>query len=227
MLTPKKKLTRREIKEDKLVTTWFKATDWLTHHSREVLLAAGGVVVIVGLIILFNWMRTRDEQEASEQFAQARAEYNKQNYTGTIPILEKLVSEHGGSKSAGTAMIYLANAYMQTKDYVNAEKYYQRYLDDGDNDPILSVSAAFGVAAAQEERGELAKAAKLYEEGASDYPESYRAPQLLLHAARCYKQANQPEAARRVLQKIIDKYPKSNFLEDAKLLLAETGQASS
>ncbi|MCG3117989.1 MAG: Outer membrane protein assembly factor BamD [bacterium] len=227
MLTPKKKLTRREMKEDKLVTTWFKATDWLTQHSREVLLAAGGVVVIIGLIILFNWMKSRDEQEAAEQFAQARAEYNKQNYTGTIPLLEKLVSEHGGSKSAGLAMIYLANAYMQTKDYVNAEKYYQKYLDDGDDDPILNASAAFGVAATQEERGEFAKAAKLYEEGANDYPDSYRAPQLLLNAARCYKQASQTEAARRVLQKIIDKYPKSSLLEDAKLLFAETGQASS
>ena len=98
MLKPKKKLTRREMKEDKLVTSWFKAMDWLSQHSREVLLAAAGVVVVVGLIIFFNWMNSRDEQEASEQFAQARAEYNKQNYTGTIPLLEKLVSEHGGSK---------------------------------------------------------------------------------------------------------------------------------
>jgi len=227
MLTPKKKLSRRELKEDKLVTMWFKATNWLEQHLRELSMAVGGAVVVVGLFVLFNWMKSRDEQNASEQLAQARTEYNKSNYTAAIPVLEKLVSDFGGTKSGNMATIYLANAYMQTKDYVNAEKYYQKYLDDGEDDQILKVSAAAGVAATQEERGEFANAARLYEEAANDHDESYRAPQLLLLAARSYKQANQAEAARRVLQKLIDKYPKSNLVEDAKMLMAETGQASS
>jgi len=227
MLTPKKKLTKREIKQDKLVTTWFKVNDWLRQHTREVVMIVGGVALVIGLLIFFNWMKTSDEQNAAEKLAQARAEYNKSNYTAAIPILEKLVSEYGGSQSTGMAMIYLANAYMHTKDYANAEKYYNKYLDDGDNDPILAISAAFGVAATYEERGEFAKAATLYDKAANEYDASYRAPQLLMSAARCYKQANQAEPARRALQKLIDKYPKSNLVEDAKLLLAETGQASS
>lgn len=227
MLTPKKQLSRREMKEDKLVTTWVKATNWLDQHLREVLMAAGGVIVVIGLIVLFNWMKTRDEQNASEKLAQARAEYNKSNYTAAIPVLEKLVSDFGNTQSGSMAMIYLANAYMQTKDYANAEKYYKKYLDDGNADPILQVTAAAGAAATLEERGEFAKAAKMYEEAANDFSDSYRAPQLLLYAARSYKQANQLEAARQALQKLIDKYPKSTLLEDAKMLLAETGQASS
>jgi len=227
MLTPKKQLSRREIKEDKLVTAWLKATNWLEQHLREVSMAVVGVVVVAGLFVLFNWMKARDEQNAAEKLAQARAEYNKSNYPAAIPVLEKLVSDFGGTKSGNMATIYLANAYMQTKDYVSAEKYYKKYLDDGEDDPILKISAAAGVAATLEERGEFAKAAKLYEDAANDYDESYRAPQLLLLAARSYKQANQAEAARRVLQKLIDKYPKSNLAEDAKMLMAETGQASS
>jgi TolA-binding protein len=227
MLTPKKKLSRREIKEDKLVTAWFKLSDWVVQHTREILMAVAGVAAVMALIFFFNWMKTRDEQNAAEKLVQARAEYNQSNYTAAIPILEKLVSEYGGTKSSGMATIYLANAYMQTRDYANAEKYYKKYLDDGDNDPILRVSAAFGVAATYEERGDFAKAAKLFDEAANDYDDSYRAPQLLMNAARCYKQANQVEPARRALQKLIEKYPKSNLVEDAKLLLAEAGQASS
>jgi TolA-binding protein len=176
---------------------------------------------------LFNYLKGKDEQEASEKFAQARTEYNQQNYTASIPLLEKLVTDYGSSKSAGLATIYLANAYMQTKDYANAEKYYQKYLDDMDNDPILSVSAAFGLAASHEDRGDFAKAAKLYEEAAQKYDDSYRAPQLLMSAARCFKQAGQAEGVRRTLQRLIDKYPKSALLEEAKQLMAETGQASS
>lgn len=227
MLTPKKKLTRREMKQDKLVTTWFKVNDYLSQHLREVLMVIGGVVVIAGVIILFNYLKGKDEQEASEKFAQARTEYNQQNYTAAIPLLEKLLNDYGSSKSAGLATIYLANAYMQAKDYANAEKYYQKYLDDVDSDPILSVSAAFGLAASYEDRGDFAKAAKLYEETAQKYDDSYRAPQFLMSAARCYKQAGQAEGVRRTLQRLIDKYPKSALVEEAKLLMAETGQASS
>jgi len=226
MLTPKKRLSKREIKRDKLVTAWFKVNDWVTQHTREILMAVGGVALVVGLIVLFDWMKARDEQNAAEKFAQARAEYNKQNYPGAIPILEKLVSESGGTQSGELATIYLANAYLQTKDYINAEKYYKKYLDNGD-DPILSIGAAFGVAATYEERGDFARAARLYEEAADDHHDSYRAPQLLISAARSYRQANQTEAARRVLQKLIDQYSKSNLVEEAKLLMAETGQASS
>jgi TolA-binding protein len=100
-------------------------------------------------------------------------------------------------------------------------------LDDADDDPILSVSAANGLAATHEERGDFAKAAKLYEEAANKCAESYRAPQLLISAARCFKQAGQAEGARRALQKLLDKYPKSTHAEEAKLLMAESGQASS
>jgi TolA-binding protein len=227
MLTPKKKLTRREMKEDKLVTTWFKFNDYLTAHAREAAIAVGGVILVAGLFFLFNWLKTRDEQYAAAKFAQARAEYNKPNYTAAIPLLEKLVNDYGGTHSGGLGAIYLANAYMQTKDYANAEKFYQKYLDDADDDPILSVSAAYGLAATHEERGDYAKAAKLFEDAANKYGDSYRAPQLLICAARCFKQAGQAEGTRRALQKLLDKYPKSALAEEAKLLMAETGQASS
>jgi TolA-binding protein len=67
----------------------------------------------------------------------------------------------------------------------------------------------------------------LYEEAAQKYEDSYRVPQLLMSAARCYKQAGQAEGVRRTLQSLIDQYPKSALVEEAKQLMAETGQASS
>jgi TolA-binding protein len=94
-------------------------------------------------------------------------------------------------------------------------------LDDYDDDDILSVAAAAGVAATFVERGEHAKAAELYEKAAREYDNSYRAPELLLDAARSYRAAQNLDAARRVLGTLLDKYPDSRFSEDAKLLQAE------
>jgi TolA-binding protein len=215
------------MKQDKLVTTWLKFADYLSEHTLKLAMAVGGIVLVAGIFFFLNWMKTRGELNASEKLVQARTEYNKQNYVAVIPLLEQLVNEYSGTQSAGIATIYLANAYMHTKDYANAEKFYKKYLDDVDDDPILSISAAYGLAATHEERGDYAKAAALYEQAANEHDESYRAPELLISAARCFKQAGQNEGARRALQKLLDQYPKSALAEEAKLLMAETGQTSS
>ena len=226
MLMPKKKLTRREIKQDKLVTTWFKVYDYITQHSRELLLALAGVIVVIGAVAWYNYRTSQDEQNASGELVRARSEYTKQNYSETIKILENLVSQYNGTKSANLATLYLANAYMQTKDFANAEKYYRIYFDKKGSEPILGVAAAAGLAATQEERGNYAQAAQMYETAANDYEKSYRAPELLMRAGLCFKLAGDSKGVHRVLQRLIDKYPKSALVEDAKLLMAEVGEIS-
>jgi TolA-binding protein len=227
MLKPKKKLTRREIKEDKLVTTWFKATEYLEQHVREALYILAGVVVVIVGIVLYNRSKVEAEESASVEFARAKTEYTNRNYAAAIDILKNVITNYSGTKSATVAIIYLANAYMQNKDYENAGKYYRQYLDDEGDDPILSVAAAAGVAATFDERGNYAEAAKLYEKAANDFEDSYRAPQLLMSAARCYKLTGQPEGVRRVGQNLLDKYPKSGLADEVKLLMAEAGEARS
>jgi TolA-binding protein len=227
MLKPKKKLTRREMKQDKLVTAWFKVYDYLERHTREIFYVIVGITVVAAAIFFLQRSKAQAEQDASAEFARAKSGYAKQSYAAAIDILKNVVSNYSGTKSAGLATIYLANAYMQTKDYANAETYYQKYLDDDDSDPILSMAAAAGLAATHEERGNYAQAAKFYEDAANEHDNSYKAPQLLMNAGRCFKLAGEPAGARRVLQKLIDKYQKSDLVDEAKLLLAEVGEASS
>lgn len=226
MLMPKKKLTRREIKQDKLVTTWFKAYDYMAQHSRELLLVLAGVIAVAGAVAWYNYRSSQDEQNASGELARARSEYTKQNYAEAIKILENLVSQYNGTESADMATLYLANAYMQTKDFANAEKYYRNYIEKKGKEPILGVAAAAGLAATQEERGNYAEAAKMYESTANDFDKSYRAPELLMRAGLCFKLAGDSNGVHRVLQKLIDKYPKSGLVEDAKMLRAEAGETS-
>lgn len=221
MLKPQRKLTKRELKQDKFVTAWFKTTDYLNKHSREVL---GGLAVVAGLIavaIWYNYSVQQDEQKASVLLAHGKGAFEAQQYNAAVDSLVKLVNNHSGTPSAATGTIYLAHAFMQKKEYEFAEKYFQVYLDDYDNDPILSAAAAAGIAATHDERGNYAEAGKLYEKTAKDYKDSYRVPELLLHAARCYQLANRADDARRVLAQLVEDHPKSKFAEEAKLLQAE------
>lgn len=221
MLKPQKRLTKRELKQDKFVIAWFKATDYLSHHVTEILIGLGALAAVIAVVVWYNYDTQQKEQQASVLLAHGKSAYESQLYSAAIDSLVKLVNNYEGTPSAATGTIYLANAFMQKKEYEFAEKYYKAYLEDYDSDPILSAAAAAGVAATHDERGNYAEAAKLYEKTANSYKDSYRAPELLMHAARCYQLANQAESARRALAQLLEKYPKSKFAEDAKMLQAE------
>ena len=224
MLKPQKRLTRREktqMKEDKLVTAWFKTMEYVEQNSKNFLFGLAAVVVLAGGGYYYKWNLQQQEQQASVLFAVGKQAFDSQNFDAAIDSLGKLTNKYGGTTSAGVGTVYLANAFMQKKDYATAERYYRSYLGDYDDDDILSVAASAGVAATFDERGEHGKAAEMYEQAAKEYDKSYRAPELLLDAARCYRAAQNLDAARRVLGTLLEKYPDSRFAEDAKWMQAE------
>lgn len=223
MLTPKKKITRHQMKEDKLVTTYFRVNDYISKHSREVSYVAIGIVAILVLLFLMIRSKREAEQNASVELAKAKMEYARQAYPAAIDILKKLVENFDGTNSAGAGMIYLAHAYMKTQDYVNAENAFAAYLDDYDDDRMLSAAAAAGIAATYDERKEYAKAAELYEKAARRYADLIHGQILLMDAARCHALAGNKQAARGAIQRILEKYPKTAIVEDAKTYLAELG----
>lgn len=223
MLTPKKKLTRHQMKEDKLVTTYFKAVDYVNQHTREITYAVIAVLVVVALAFFMIRSKREAEENASVELAKAKLKFTSQAYQEAIDILKKLVENYDGTKSAGVGTVYLAQAYMKQQDFVNAEKYFQAYLDDYGDDDLLAGAATAGIAATFDERKEYAKAAELYEKAANEFAELMYAPTWLMDAARCYARAGSSQNAQNALRKIIDNYPKTAIVEDAKLYLAELG----
>lgn len=223
MLTPKKKIRRHQMKQDKLVTTYFKVNDYINQHSREAFYAAIGLLAVLVLVFLMIRSKREAEQNASVELAKAKMEFARQAYPAAIDILKSLVENYDGTKSAGIGMIYLGQTHMKTQDYASAERAFSAYLDDYDDDRMLAAAASAGIAATYDERREYAKAAELYEKAANKFAELMYAPTWLMDAARCYAQAGNPQNAQNALRKIIEKYPKTAMLEDAKLYLAELG----
>jgi tetratricopeptide (TPR) repeat protein len=208
------------MKEDKLVTYYFKTTEYVRRNSRTI--STGVTAFGIILLVLFLYQRNKHDKEtkASVEFTKARTEYFQNNYESAINILQDLVDNFGGTKSAKEATYYLANAYFQTKKYDDAERYYQKYLESGDDD-ILKASALSGIAASYEERGNYAEAAKTYKKAAEKYSNGFLAPENLYNAARCFVLAGNKEAASDLLKKLLENYSDSNLKNDAEILLAE------
>ena len=82
-------------------------------------------------------------------------------YKGTEPIL------------ASRALVSLGDAYAGLEDYTNAQKYYKKAIDKGDN--MFAASYMFKLGQVYEELGQTDKALDLYKEIEDKYPQSVEA----------------------------------------------------
>ena len=221
MLKPTKRLTKKQMKEDKLVTTYFKVIDYINQNSKIVSGVIIGIAAIILLTMLFIRSKRSAEINASVELTKARVELLNNNGETAADILQSLIQNYGGTRTAGRGVFYLANIYYEQEKYDESLQYYQKYLDDYDDDIIISSSSYSGMAACFEQKGEYLKAANFYKDGAEKYSEHFEASRQLMSAARCFRLANNKIEARKLYQLIIDKYPESKYKKNAELYLNE------
>ena len=221
MLKARKRITKKQIKQDKFVTYYFKTIDFVKQNQNKVTFALVAVAVVVVLILLFQRSKKMAEINASERLAQANSEIAKGELQQAIDILKSMSDNYSGTNSAAKGTYLLAYTYFQKGEYENALLYFKKYLDDYAGDPILTGAAYSGMGASLEDQGKFSEAAQAYEKGATKFADHFNAPQQLMDAARCYTAENRIADARNCYEKVIKKYPDSNFKNDAELFLAK------
>ena len=70
-----KRITKKEIKEDKLVTTAFQFSEWIQMHLNHVLMVAGGVILLAVVVFFIFSSKAKREQKAAELFGKATLEF--------------------------------------------------------------------------------------------------------------------------------------------------------
>jgi len=220
-LKPRKRITKKQIKEDKFVTNTFKVVEFVQEHMTQLILGVVAIVVIVAISILVTNSRKGKELEAAAQLGRAQLVYQTGDYEGAVHLLEPVLRQYGGSISASQATYYLANCHYFSDNYDKALEFYKKYLNMKHTLPSLKASAMAGVAACHEQKGEFSDAARQYEEAVKVFPEYYQAPEFLMSAGRCFESAGQTEEAKKAYQKVVDAYPESNSIQMAKIAVSE------
>lgn len=161
-LKARKKITHKEIKQDKLVTKYFEARNWFENdeNKKKVYIAAGVLVVLVVVGFLYFSNKKAKNEEAETKLSAVIILYEQGKYpesingdpAANITGLSQIVNEYGSTESGETAKLYLANCYFNIKDYDNALKQFEDY--GGDND-IIKASCLSGIAAVHEAKGDL------------------------------------------------------------------------
>src|SRR3989339_579206 len=164
MLKPKKKISKREIKEDKLVTSYFEATTWYQANKKIVNGVLTGIVILAVVSVVYMNNVSLNDTKATSELGKISPYYDQGKYEvaingnlqDNVRGLQAIVDDYGSTKAGELATFYLANCYFAQADYDKALKY---FLDVDVSNELISVSSIAGAAACYEAQGNYEKAA--------------------------------------------------------------------
>ncbi len=226
MLKPRKRITKKELKQDKLVTTYFNVVEYLKNNRRIVSGTITGVVIAVIAVVIFMNNRRSNNTNAAAELSGTLNLFDGGAYqvaingdpTRNITGLKSIVENYGSSESGEQAKIYLADSYYYLGDYDNAMKYFKDY--DG-NDKFLQASAYAGEAEVYEARGNFEKAAEYYDRAASRDSKNFLTPQYLVGAARNYIKIGKKDRAVELLKRVQKNFANSPYAGNVDFYMAE------
>ncbi len=226
MLKPRKRVTKKELKQDKLVTAYFTTVDFLRNNRKLVSgVVTGLIIAAIVAVAYMNNIRSNNDK-ASAELSEVLGAFRGGAYqvaikgdpTHNVSGLKSIVENYGNSEAGESAKIYLADCYYYLGDYDNAMKYFKGY--DG-SDKFLQATAYAGMAEVYEIRKDYKDAAEYYERAVATDSKSFLAPQYLVGAARNYIKTGRKEKAIALLTRVKKQFPNSQYAQNVNYLMAQ------
>ncbi len=201
-LVKHQKLTKRQIKEDPLVTAAFRGAQVWEQHGTRILLVLGGVALVLLLVFFVSRSRAQSEAQASGNVFRARMSLAQQDYPTATQMLKEIVDSAPGTHAAREAMMLLGDAYATQGKPTEAANWYRRFLAKAGRDHEAKEIGLQGLATSLEDRGDFTQAAATYDELAKIGTTDNERGRALMAEARCLSKAGQTKKAIEVYKEV-------------------------
>ena len=170
--------------------------EWLELHSRQLMFASIGLLVIAGGF----WFYRQSNQRQAESASVALAESESSIASGNLPLaqssLEKLVQRYGSTPSGDQARVLLAQVHYEKDEYQQGMKELAPVTSA--KDAYTAASALNLEAAGLEQSGKLAEAAAGYQKAAARAPDKIDHDVYMANAARVLTTAGKTDEAKKI-----------------------------
>jgi tetratricopeptide (TPR) repeat protein len=221
MLRPKKKITKKELKRDPVLERIAQLDEFVHRQQKYVIYGLVGLVVIGVLAFVLIRSKQQANLAAMGELGLAEQVLANNDYDDAILRLEGIVTRYKKTQGAGIATLLLAQTYIAKNDWENALVQFEKYIDDYDNDKMLTAVAYNGLGIGAEQKGEWKKAAEYFSKAGKIAPYKFQRHEYYLNAARSYlKLEDWPKARARVATILADE-PEGYFKSQAEELNAQ------
>lgn len=203
MLRPKRRVSKKELKQDELLEFLYNSEQFIRKNQKALIYAVIGIVVVIVVALMMMNSRKNAEMAAAAEVGQAQAAFDQGNYQEVIADLEPVVETYKGTNSAGVGVFYLGSASYRLGKFDDAQTYYKQYLDEYDDDPVLSASASASLGAIASNAGNYTTAFQHYKKAARRAPYKFLAEKYSLEAADNAFQAGDLKSANTLLTQLL------------------------
>jgi tetratricopeptide (TPR) repeat protein len=227
VLERRKKISKKQIKEDTLVTTYYRVQSFVIENQARLLIGVAAIALVVVAIVLFTNKRAKDNESAANLLAKVAPLYESgaykeaiegQSATNTVG-LKKIVDDYGGTETGNAAKIFLANSYLLTN---NNDAAYKAFDDYSGSNPLFKATALAGKAGCLETKKEYEKAADLFADAAKISKINPANADYLIRAGINYLHVGKKEEAKNLFETIKRDYKTSPVIYELDRYLAQT-----
>lgn len=217
-----RKLTKKEIKEDKVAEFFLETVQYVREYSKRIVgLALVGVVVLLIVTVAIR-QRREAANEAGVWVWRANMDMKTGNLGSAIQSYSAVIERYRGTWGHSDATFFMANAQFAVGRHDSALVLFEKYLNLGKRRGEFTVSSKEGIAQCLEEMGRYPDAAESYLKVQREHLDSPLAPDALMGAARCYRLAGDLRSAENAYNDLLEIYPDCSQATLAKMLLMET-----
>jgi len=220
MLRPKRRIAKRELKQDALITTYAKLATFYGRERKRIGIVITTVIVLFLAFIVYVKNQSANEEKASSDLGRIFLYFDNGQYDiavdgipeKNLPGLRSIVENYGNTPSGELARFYLASALYQKGNYDEAREQFEDFDGEGQ---LLEAARYSGIAACYEAKGGYADAAEFYEKAVGVASQDVSAAENLNNAARNYARDGNKEKAVELYKKIKKAYPATNYGREA------------
>ena len=241
-----KSTERHKLKENELARSVAAARDMVATRQRDIVRAVVAVVVILLLVGGYTIWRQSKDAKADAALAAGLAVFEAPVIAPTAPApgspapvqqpgtfqteqakleaaLPKLMAaaDQYPNTDAGIAgRYYAASALASLGRFAEAEQRYQEVVDKAGS-TIYARTARLGLADAQAAQGKYDSAITIYRELSADANSQIPVDGVLMALGRTYVRAGRKDEAARAFSRIVDEFPESPYVTDARREMEE------
>ena len=246
-----KSIERRKLKENEFAYTVARTREMVEQRKREITMVATVVIAAVILVGGFFLYRSSRNEKADTLLASALAVADAQVVTppppapgspppvqppGTfrtekdrldaaLPLLQQAADAYPSTEAGITARYRLAASLAELGRFAEAEQRFSEVVQKTSQKNIYHDTARLGVGEAQLAEGKTDAAITTFRDLASDTNSKLPVDGVLMQLGRAALAAGKKDEATRAFTRVVDEFPQSLYVTDAKERLAEIKKA--
>ncbi len=138
-----KRAARKHIREDKLVTTTVRFSEWAQAHFNQVIVGVVALVAVVAVLVFAANSRENNARQADRLMGSAMALMLQGDYTAAKSSFQQIVERYGG-KQAAAARFFKAECAATQGNFEEALVDYDAYLASSGDYPEFEAAAMIG-----------------------------------------------------------------------------------